>query len=227
MFPPEALTFLRGLARNNDREWFNTRKEIFEAKLKAPMLELIDAINADLMDFAPEYVTEPKRSLYRIYRDTRFSNDKTPYKTHIAAMFPKRGLGKNGAAGFYFHLSPKEVGIGAGMYMPDADTLRAVRTMIEENLDSFRKAAKASEKVCGKLSGDALSRVPKGFDPDSPAADLLKHKQWFFWMELDPKLATTPKLKAEIVKRFRAAAPVVELLNSPLKVQAEDPRMLD
>lgn len=227
MFPPEALTFLRGLARNNDREWFNARKEIFETKLKAPMLELIDAINAELIDFAPEYVTEPKRSLYRIYRDTRFSNDKTPYKTHIAAMFPKRGLGKNGAAGLYFHLSPKEVGIGAGMYMPDADTLRAVRTMIEQNLDTFRKTVKAAEKICGKLSGDALSRVPKGFDPESPAADLLKQKQWFFWMELDPKLATTPKLKAEIVKRFRAAAPVVELLNSPLKVQAEDPRMLD
>jgi uncharacterized protein (TIGR02453 family) len=227
MFPPEALTFLRGLARNNDRDWFNARKEVFETKLKAPMLDLIEAINADLMDFAPEYVTEPKRSLYRIYRDTRFSNDKTPYKTHIAAMFPRRGLGKNGAAGFYFHLSPKEVGIGAGMYMPDPDTLRAVRRMIDENYETFRKAASAPEKLCGKLSGDAAKRVPKGFDAESPAADLLKQKQWFYWTELDPKLATTPKLKAEIVKRFRAAAPVIELLNSPLKPQAEDPRMLD
>ena len=83
MFPPEALTFLRGLARNNDRDWFNARKQTYETKLKAPMLEIVEAINAELMDFAPEHVTDPKRAIYRIYRDTRFSNDKTPYKTQI------------------------------------------------------------------------------------------------------------------------------------------------
>lgn len=100
MFPSEALTFLRGLARNNDREWFNARKETFETKLKAPMLAFIEAINAELMDFAPEHVTDPKKAFYRIYRDTRFSADKTPYKTHIAAIFPRKGLEKHAGAGF-------------------------------------------------------------------------------------------------------------------------------
>ncbi len=227
MFPPEALTFLRGLERNNDRDWFQPRKEIFDTKLKAPMVDLIEAINAELMDFAPDHVTEPKRALYRIYRDTRFSNDKTPYKTHIAAIFPRKGLEKHAGASFYFHLSPKELGIASGMYMPGPDELLAVRTMLAEDAPSFRKLIKGPEKLMGKLHGDAVKRMPKGFDPESPAGDLLKMKQWLYWVELDSKVATTPKLKSEIVKRFRAAAPVVERLNSRLKPKAVDPRMLD
>ena len=227
MFPSEALTFLRGLARNNDREWFQPRKEIFETKLKVPMMELIEEVNAELMDFAPEHVTDPKKALYRIYRDTRFSADKTPYKTHLAAIFPRSGMEKHAGAGFYFHLSPKVVGIAAGLYGPGPDELRAVRTMISERHEEFRKLIKGPEKVMGKLTGSSVSRMPKGFDPESPAADLLKMKQWLYWVELDSKIATTPKLKGELVKRFRAAAPVLQMLNSCLKKGAPKHPMLD
>src|SRR4051812_13324256 len=104
MFPPETLIFLRGLARNNDRDWFQPRKEIYEAKIKAPMVEFIEAINGRLMDFAPDYVNDPKKAFYRIYRDTRFSKDKTPYKTHISAIFPRKGLEKHAAGGFYVQI---------------------------------------------------------------------------------------------------------------------------
>ena len=90
-FPPEAMQFFRGLARNNNREWFLPRKPIFEEKVKQPMRELVEAVNAAMKSFAPEYVTEPDKAIYRIYRDTRFSKDKTPYKDHIAATFPRRG----------------------------------------------------------------------------------------------------------------------------------------
>lgn len=217
MFPAEALTFLRGLARHNDREWFNPRKETFEAKLKAPMLALIESINGQLMDFAPEHVTDPKKALYRIYRDTRFSADKTPYKTHVAAIFPRKGHEKHAGAGFYFQLSTKGVGVAAGLYGPGPDELRAVRTFLAENHVKFRAALKAPEKLMGKLTGASAVRMPKGFDPESPAADLLKMKQWLFWQELDVKLATSPKLQAEIMKRFRSAAPVLDMLNSGLK----------
>ena len=117
-FSPEALSFLRGLKRNNRREWFQPRKEIFEARLKAPMIQLVEAINAELLGFAPDHITDPKKAVYRIYRDTRFSADKTPYKTHVAAVFPHHGLGKQSSAGFYFHLTEKSVGIAAGSYMP-------------------------------------------------------------------------------------------------------------
>lgn len=217
MFPSEAVTFLRGLARNNDREWFNPRKETFETKLKAPMIALIEAVNADLMDFAPEHVTDPKKAFYRIYRDTRFSADKTPYKTHIAAIFPRKGLEKHAGAGFYFQLSPKGVGIAAGLYGPGPDELRAVRGFLAGNHAEFRAALRGPEKLMGKLQGESVTRMPKGFDAESPAADLLKMKQWLFWQELDVKLATSATLKTEIVKRFRSAAPVLDMLNSGLK----------
>jgi uncharacterized protein (TIGR02453 family) len=215
-FPPETLKFLRGLERNNRREWFQPRKEIFETKVKAPMVDLVEAINAALPGFAPEHINDPKKAVYRIYRDTRFSPDKTPYKTHIAAIFPRRGIGKHSSAGFYVHLSPKSFGIASGAYMPGPEELRAMRNWLAENHAAFRNAARGPEKLMGKLHGDSLARAPKGFDPAHPAADLIRMKSWLYWVELEAKLAESPKLLPEVLKRFRAAAPVVEMLNSPL-----------
>jgi uncharacterized protein (TIGR02453 family) len=216
-FSTEALTFLRNLKRNNRREWFQPRKEIFEAKLKIPMIQLVEAINSELLDFAPEHIADPKKAVYRIYRDTRFSADKTPYKTHIAAIFPDRSLGKHSSAGFYFHLTEKSVGVAAGSYMPGPDELRAFRTWLAENHKKFRDAARKPEKLLGKLQGSAVTRMPKGFDASHPAEDLIRMKQWLYWVELDAKLATTPRLLSELVKRFRAAAPVIAMLNTTLR----------
>ncbi len=216
-FPPEAITFLRGLKRNNRREWFQPRKETFETRLKDPMLQLVESINSELMKFAPDHISDPKKAVYRIYRDTRFSADKTPYKTHIAAIFPHRALQKHSSAGFYFHINEKSVGIAAGAYMPGPDELRAVRTWLAENHGEFRAAARLPEKLFGKLEGNAVARMPKGFAAGHPAEDLIKMKQWLYWVELDGKLATTPKLLPELVKRFRAAAPVIAMLNAPLR----------
>jgi uncharacterized protein (TIGR02453 family) len=215
-FPPEALKFLSGLARNNRREWFQPRKEIFETKVKAPMLELAEAINAELLKFAPGHINDPKKAVYRIYRDTRFSPDKTPYKTHVGAIFPRRGLGRESAAGFYVQVSPKSVGIAAGAYMPGPAELFAIRSWLTENHEAFRKAARGPEKLMGKLHGDSLTRSPKGFDPGHPASDLIRGKGWLYWVELDAKLAESPKILGEVVKRFRVAAPVVEMLNAGL-----------
>ncbi len=216
MFPPEAITFLRSLARNNNRDWFQPRKETFETKIKAPMIALIEAINADLLDFAPDHVTDPKKAFYRIYRDTRFSADKTPYKTHIAAIWPRHGLVKHSSAGFYFQISPKGVGIAGGVYMPGPDELRAIRTWLAANHTGFRKAIAQPEKLMGKIEGESVTRMPKGFAADHPAAGLLRMKQWLYWRELDVKLATSPRLAREVAKRFQAMAPVIEMLNAPL-----------
>jgi uncharacterized protein (TIGR02453 family) len=224
MFPPEAITFLKGLEKNNTRDWFQPRKEIFETKLKEPMLEFVETINAELLKFAPEHITEPKKAVYRIYRDTRFSKDKTPYKTHLGAIFPRRGLGKDAGAGYYFHVSAKEVGVACGAYAPGPEQLLKIRHFLAEN----HKMLPKSIPGMGSLQGSTLQRVPKGFDAQHPAADLIKKKQWYWWVELDASLATSPKLKAEIVKRFRAMAPVIELLNKPLlgktKAYAADER---
>lgn len=215
-FPPEALKFLRALKRNNRREWFQPRKEIFESKIKAPMLELVAEINAALVQFAPDHINEPSKALYRIYRDTRFSADKTPYKTHLAAIFPRRGMGRHNGAGFYFHVSPEALVVAAGIYGPGPEELFAVREWLAEHHDRFRRAAHGLKKPFGELQGDSLARSPKGFDPKHPGADLIRRKAWYFEADLDPELVESPKLAAEILKRFRTAGPAVEMLNTPL-----------
>jgi uncharacterized protein (TIGR02453 family) len=186
------------------------------------MMQLVEAVNAELLDFAPDHITDPKKAVYRIYRDTRFSADKTPYKDHIAAIFPHHGLEKQSSAGFYFHLTAKSVGIAAGSYMPGPNELRSFRTWLAENHKKFRDATRKPEKVLGKLQGSAVTRMPKGFDASHPAEDLIRMKQWLYWIELDAKIATTPRLLPELVKRFRAAAPVIAMLNAPLRKSARN-----
>src|SRR5215831_18942947 len=115
-FSPDALTFLRALKRNNKREWFQPRKEKYESLIKEPMLELIGCLNEEFARFAPHYITAPHKAVYRIYRDTRFSKDKTPYKTHISAIFPRSNAIKREGAVFYFHFTEKELLIFGGIY---------------------------------------------------------------------------------------------------------------
>ena len=217
-FPPEAITFYRGLARHNTREWFQPRKTVYDEKVKAPMVELVTALNSAMMDFAPDYVTDAPKAIYRIYRDTRFSPDKTPYKTQIAASFSRRGMEKHGAAGYYFAISHKGVDVGGGIYMPPPETLLAVRTHIAARHGEFRKlaASPAVKRLFGAMQGEQLSRVPKGFCADHPAADLLRFKQFLLFTTFDAVILTTPKLFTELEKRFRALAPFLEFLNAPL-----------
>ena len=220
-FPKETVTFFKGLARNNNREWFQPRKEIFESSVKAPMVALVEALNAEFAKHAPDYITDPKKAVYRIYRDVRFSSDKSPYKTHLAASFNRRGGGRDSTAGFYFHVSAKGVGVAGGLWEPPPEQLLAVRTWLVDNHARFRKAARTAEKLMGKLHGETLQRIPKGFAADHPAADLIKMKGWVFFTSLEPKFITSPKLVAELMKRFRAMLPALELLNEPLAAQRQ------
>lgn len=215
-FPPEAMQFFRGLARNNNREWFLPRKPLFEEKLKRPMWELVEALNASMKEFAPDYVTDPAKAIFRFYRDTRFSKDKSPYKDHIAASFPRRGI--EGGAGYYVAVSHTEVGIGGGVYMPPPETLLAIRNQLVERHEEFRRIAgtRAVERLFGGLQGEQLTRVPKGFAKGHPAEDLLRFKQFLLYVELPAELACTPELFVEAQKRFRAMAPFVDFLNGPL-----------
>ncbi len=218
-FPSAGIHFLRDLKENNDREWFAPRKAIFDEQVKAPMLELIRAVHTAMMDFAPAYVGDPAKCIFRIYRDTRFSNDKTPYKTHIAAWMKQAGAEKGlGSAGFYFSVSPEIVEIAAGIYAPDAPTLLKLRQRIAEDHVAFRKTFDFPnfKKVAGGLMTSSLTRAPKGFDPAHPAIELLRLKHLVAYEEIDAAIATTPKLLPEIVKRFQMMAPFVEYLNTVL-----------
>jgi uncharacterized protein (TIGR02453 family) len=217
-FRPEALAFFRSLKRNNRREWFQPRKHIYDELLREPMIALVDAVNAAMMKFAPAYVREPGAAVYRIYRDTRFSADKTPYKTHVAAIFPRRGLEKHACAGLYFSVSADVVEIAGGVYMPMPEELRAIRLYLVEHHEDLRRIlrGRALRGLMGELQGERLARMPKGFDAEHASADLVRAKQWLLDTELDAAVAATPKLVAEIVQRFRAMAPFVEFLNAPL-----------
>jgi uncharacterized protein (TIGR02453 family) len=182
------------------------------------MLQLVEAINLGMTRFAPEHVTDPNKAVYRIYRDTRFSPDKTPYKTHIAASFWHRKHEKHACAGYYFSVSHKEVEVAGGVYMPGPEQLLAIRQHLAEHYAEFRKLVTNRKLVnlVEPLKGDSLSRIPKGFPADHPAADLIRMKQWLYYTSLDPAVATRPALYGEVIERFRLMQPVIEFLNRPL-----------
>ena len=217
-FPKEMMTFFRSLKRNNRREWFQPRKHVFEQHAKEPMTELVAALNSEFAKFAPEYVTDPKKAIFRIYRDTRFSADKTPYKTHIAASFARRGGERLAAGGFYFSVSHDQIEVAGGIYHPAPDTMLVVRTHIAEHHQQLRRilADRKVRRLLGELQGDELTRAPKGFDPGHPAIGLIKMKDWILDTTLDPSLGTTPRLYREIADRFRVMAPLIAFLNRPL-----------
>ncbi|HZL57475.1 MAG TPA: DUF2461 domain-containing protein [Bryobacteraceae bacterium] len=216
-FSPEGIAFLRDLKRNNDREWFTPRKQVFEERVRLPMIELVRAIHAEMLRFAPDYVGDAAKSVFRIYRDTRFSKNKTPYKTHVAASFRHARAGK-AHSGFYFSVSPEEIEIGGGLYRPEPNALLAVRQRIADRHGDFRKTFEPLKirKLMGELYGESAARAPKGFDPKHPAIELLKRKQYCLFVTLDAAIGTTPKLFGEIVKRFEAITPFVNFLNAPL-----------
>ena len=215
---PEGLKFLRGLEKNNDRDWFNELKAIYEAELKEPMLAIIRKITDAMMEFAPHHVRPAEKSLFRIYRDTRFSNNKLPYKTHVAAWWSHMGMEKTSGAGYYFQVSPKGVVIAAGAYMPEKEQLAAIRHWLLENHVEFRKILDkpAVRKTFKEFEGEALTRPPKGYPCEHPAMDLIKCKQWGLSATLPADGALEPNFAANLIKHFKLLAPLVDALNTPI-----------
>jgi uncharacterized protein (TIGR02453 family) len=216
--PAETLKFLRALKRNNRREWFQPRKAQFDAQVRAPMIAIIERLAVDMRDIAPDIVVDPKTAMYRIYRDTRFSENKTPYKTHVAASFPSRGLPKHEGAGLYFHVAPEGVWVGGGMYAPQTAQLQAVREHIAANVKRLRAIVESPgfRRNIGALEGERLQRVPHGFPKDHEAAEYLKYRQFLAGLELPPNIASSPTFYATLLTVFRQVAPLARFLNEPL-----------
>jgi uncharacterized protein (TIGR02453 family) len=220
MFTPKTLSFLRSLKRNNKREWFHARRGQYDAHCRAPMLAIVERLAMDLPAFAPELVADPKVSMFRPFRDTRFSEDKTPLKTHVAATFPHRALGRMNGASFYFEIGPDHVWIGGGVYRPDTSQLQLLREHIAENyrkLDAIGKAA--SFKKLGGLQGDTLTRVPRGFDKTHPAAPYLMHKNFLAFREEPGSFATSKDFYKNLLSTMKTIAPLVQFLNEPLTTE--------
>ncbi|MBZ5525457.1 MAG: DUF2461 domain-containing protein [Acidobacteriia bacterium] len=226
-FQPAALTFLRSLTRNNRRAWFQPRKEQFETLIKLPMMELVAALNGEFLRFAPQYATPPQKATYRIYRDTRFSKDKTPYKTHIAGIFPRETAIKREGAVFYFHFTAKELLVFGGVYMPEREELLAYRGLMRDQHEELEQILKNRKlrRTFGQLEGEQLTRTPKGFPVDHPAEGLLRHTQWYLEKSLDIHLLTSPRLVKELAGHFEIMAPFVEFMNRPFAAKKRPARM--
>ena len=217
-FTTKTLSFLRSLKRNNNREWFRARKDEYELHVRAPMVAVIERLAVDFGRFAPELDASPNRCIYRIYRDTRFSEDKTPLKTHIAASFRWRGLPKHRGAGLYFEVTPGWVWMGGGFYAPETADLARIRQHISDThpeLDRLTRAP-AFRRAFQALEGEQLTRIPRGFAKDDPAGVYLKYRNFLAGREFPPTLATSAAFYPTLLGTFRAVMPIVRFLNEPL-----------
>jgi uncharacterized protein (TIGR02453 family) len=228
-FRPEAIQFLVDLAENNDRSWFHPRKGEYERLLKDPLEALIGALAERFEARRIPLRADPAKSPFRIYRDVRFSKDKSPYKTNLGASFPWVGeaaatddgggrshTGTVHSSGGYFHLSPGEIYVGGGIWHPEKPWIDAFRRRVADDPSEVRAlvAEPSFKKTFGSLSteGHALQRVPTGYPPDHPAADLLKLKDVIFGRRLSDADASSPRLPDVIADSFAAAMPVMRYL---------------
>jgi uncharacterized protein (TIGR02453 family) len=226
-FQPEAIQFLVDLADNNDRAWFQPRKGEYERLLKEPLEALIAALAERFEARGIPLRADPTKSPFRIYRDVRFSKDKSPYKTNLGASFP--WVGDDGAepegrshtanvhsGGGYFHLSPGEIYVGGGIWHPEKPWLDAFRQRVAADPAGIQSLIDKPQfkKTFGTLSGEghALQRVPTGFPPDHPAAELLKLKDVVFGRRLSDDEARSPALPDAITETFVVAMPVMRYL---------------
>jgi uncharacterized protein (TIGR02453 family) len=211
------------LKRNNDRAWFEARRGVFEKELKEPTLKLIGEVNEAMAEFAPMHVRPPQKIMMRIYRDIRFSPNKQPYKTHVSAWWVRDGLQKTSGAGFYFHVSPEEVVVAAGAYMPEREQLLAIRRYLAGHHEEFRAVLKGKRlrSLMTEYDAASLTRAPKGFPEDHPAIDLLKNRQWAVSARLPGERAMKATLLKDVVERFKVAAPMIAILNAPLVGKAK------
>ena len=225
-FRPAALTFLRALRRHNDRTWFEAHRATYEEEVRAPLAALVEEVDVRLATAAPEIVGDPKRSLFRIHRDVRFSSDKSPYKTHAACWFyhgdAGRGVGSattaHGGAGFYFHMEPGRASLGGGIWMPPRPTLARIRERIDEEPTSLARVLRlpALRRYGGLAEEAMLARMPRGYDADHPAATLLRHQSFTVGRELTERELFSPTLPDLLARDYARILPLVRWLNGAL-----------
>ncbi|GAC1631879.1 MAG: DUF2461 domain-containing protein [Nevskia sp.] len=230
-FTPHSLKFLRGLANNNSREWFAAHKSEYEEHVKLPFLRLIGDLDAPLKTISPHYVANPKPvggSMFRIYRDTRFAADKTPYKPWAGASFYHQAtkaiirggdaeqgtMGRLDAPGFYLHVQPGETFLGGGLWHPQPETLKRIRAYMLNNPASWKATTRSAafRKTFGTLGGDSMKRVPLGFDAAHELIEDLKRKDFVCSAPLGDEALCAPDLPNTVIKHFKLTAPLIDWL---------------
>ena len=218
-FPRKGISFFRQLKRNNNRKWFEAHRTEYENFVKLPMQSLLASLQPHFATFAPEYDLNPKRSIFRIYRDVRFSTDKTPYKTHVAAHVVLRGKPKGFVgSGYYLEIEPGGCYCGGGIYMPDGDQLKKIRKAIAEKGDTFLSIIQNGtfKKLFEPFEWSTLQRVPKGFPETHPMAKWLKYKQFFVGVSWSEQKLYQSSLVRDIAKTCKELTPLVRFLNDAL-----------
>ena len=223
---PAAFGFFRGLKRNNRREWFEARRVVYEREVREPLKALVEEIDVRLAGFAPEIVGDPRRSLFRIHRDIRFSKDKSPYKTNAGCWFFHRDAGKavgaeaaSGGAGFYFHLEPASCFIGGGIWMPARPALNRLRAAIAEDPRPLQRILRGTvfhRRFGGLDQEHMLKRMPRGFVDDHPAGPLLRYQSFTVGRVLRDREVLSPRLAAGLSKDYTLMLPLVRWLNGAL-----------
>ena len=217
-FTKASFAFLNELKANNDRAWFADNKPRYEALIKDPALRLIADFAPHLKKISPHFMATP-RSLFRIYRDTRFSKDKTPYKTHTGIHFRHDRAKDAYAPGFYFHVEPRQVFVAMGIWHPQSPALRMIREHIVEDPAGWKRASRGKAfREAFELEGESLKRAPKGIDPEHPLIDDLKRKDFIGVQRVTQGFATSSDLPKELGAHFKKGAPLVRYLCAALDV---------
>ena len=222
-FSPETFSFLHDLRANNDREWFAANKHRYEEHVLEPALAFVAAFAQRLEKLSPHLRADPRPSggsIFRIYRDTRFSKDKSPYKTNVGIHFRHEQAARDvHAPAYYLHIGPDEVGAGAGIWHPDTDGATRIREAIAADPERWRRATR--EGAFAKrlqLGGDSLKRVPSWADAGHPYAEDLKRKDFYGWSRLDQEDVVAPGFVDEYARVCKAAEPLMRFLCDALEL---------
>jgi uncharacterized protein (TIGR02453 family) len=223
-FSKRALGFFRQLARNNEKAWFEAHREEYENEVRAPMRELIEDLDTRFAQFAPEIGGDPKRSMFRINRDIRFSKDKSPYKTHAACWFhhlnAAHAVGAEadaGSAGYYFHLQPGKSGLGAGIWRPPRPQLNKLRAAIADDPKGFDAITRSIPRRFDGLDDEAvLKRMPRGYAEGHPAAKWLRYQSFTSGRSMTDAEVTSDSLANLLATEYKALLPLVRWLNGAL-----------
>ena len=233
-FHPATFRFLRDLARNNEKAWFEAHRDVYERQVLDPMRRLVEALDARLESIAPEIVGDPKRSMFRIHRDVRFSKNKSPYKTNAGAWLYHRDAGRKvgtdgegGGAGFYFHIDPTTCFMAGGIWMPARPALHRIREAIGAQPAALARLTRAPgfrRRFDGLTEEAKLRRVPRDFPPDHPAAEWLKLQSFTTRALIEQRVVTSPRLVDRLCRDFEALVPLVRWLNRALGYQPAQTR---
>ena len=215
-FTPASIAFLKELRANNNREWFSQHKSRYEEDVLDVALDFVQSMHDPLLEFAPHFTAVPKRmggSLMRVYRDTRFSKDKTPYKTNIGIQFRHQQAKDVHSPGYYVHIDPDEVFLGVGLWRPATEALAGIRQRISDGQAEWQRAIGDNAfRRQFRLGGETLTRPPRGFDRDHPMIEDLKRKDFIAVRNMSPDEALQPRFQQKVETAFKAATPYMTFL---------------